>query len=329
MKNVRWPACLVLAAALLAASTVSAQMFPESVASGDPTPTSVILWTRAVTPDGGYPDGVDLEVAIDPGFQDVVFTRELEVDEAYDGVVKVKVDNLQPYTVYYYRFMAQDGDTTETSPVGRTKTAPTPDMDVDVRFAVVYCQDYIGRYYNTFLKLLMDHDEDIDFVVHLGDYIYETTGDPDFQDPDSDRTIEFDDTEGAIPLGDPDDPYYAAASLSNYRQLYRTYRSDPMLQQVHERWPMIVIWDDHEYSDDRWQATATYTNGRTDENDPDRLRNAEQAFFEWIPIDVGLGTDGTLDIGASVLYPNTLVYRDFLFGQTPSPGADRLPGVPA
>ncbi len=315
MKSVKWSACLVLAAALMAASTLSAQMFPESVASGDPTPTSVILWTRTVIPDGGYPDGVDLEVALDADFQDVVFTRELEVDESYDGVVKVKVEDLQPYTMYYYRFMAEDGDVSETSPVGRTKTAPAPDMDVDVKFAVVYCQDYIGRYYNTYLKLLMDHDEDIDFVIHLGDYVYETTGDPSFQDPDADRTIEFDDIEGAIPLGDPEDPYYAAASLANYRTLYRTYRSDPVLQEVHERWPMIVIWDDHEYSDDRWQATAVYTNGRANEDNPDRLRNAEQAFFEWVPIDVGLGDDGTLDIDASVLWPNTRIYRDFLFGQ--------------
>lgn len=315
MKNVRWSACLVLAVALLAASTLAAEMFPESVASGDPTPTSVVLWTRAVTADGGYPDSVDLEMALDVGFQDVVITRELQVDEAYDGVVKVKVDDLQPYTMYYYRFMAEDGGQTEASPVGRTKTAPSPDMDVDVTFAVVYCQDYIGRYYNTYLKLLMEHDEDVDFVVHLGDYIYETTGDPDFQDPDSERSITFEDTEGAIALGDPDDPYYAAASLSNYRDIYRTYRSDPVFQAVHERWPMIVVWDDHEFSDDRWQDTATYFNGRSNETDPDRLRNAEQAFFEWAPIDVGLGDDGTLDIDASVLWPNTRIYRDFLFGQ--------------
>jgi len=187
-------------------------------------------------------------------------------------------------------------------------------MDVPVRFAVVYCQDYIGRYYNAYLKMLLDHDEDIDFIVHLGDYIYETTGDPQFQDPDSERKIEFEDTEGAIPLGSGEDAYYAAASLSNYRDLYRTYRSDPVLQEVHERWPMVVIWDDHEYSDDNWGATATYFDGRVDEYDEARKHNAERAFYEWVPIDVGLDEDGVLDIGADDLYPNARIYRDLIYG---------------
>ena len=211
--------------------------FPQSVASGDPTPTSVVLWARAVMPDGGLPESVDLAVATDQGLTNVVVSRSIDVDPEYDGVVKVKVDGLMPYSDYYFQF-SFDGN---ASPIGRTRTAPTPDMDIDVRFAVVYCQDYIGRYYNTYLKMLLDHDEDIDFVVHLGDYIYETTGDPQFQDPESERRIEFEDAGGAIPLGGAEDPYYGAASLSNYRDIYRTYRSDEVLQEVHERWPMLVI----------------------------------------------------------------------------------------
>jgi alkaline phosphatase D len=288
-------------------------MFPQSVASGDPMPDSVVLWTRLDNPD--MPDALMVEVATDEGFQDVVATRDLVAMEQYDWAVKVRVDGLAPYTTYYYRFVYGSGAAMEMSPVGRTKTAPSPDADVPVRFAVVYCQDYIGRYYNAYAKLLRDHDEDIDFVVHLGDYIYETTGDPSFQDPGAERTIEFEDAEGAIALGDPEDPYYAAASLSNYRDIYRTYRTDPVFQQVHERWPMVVIWDDHEFSDDSWGATATYFDGRTDEYDEDRRRNAEQAFFEWVPTEIGLGSDGTLEIDASTLYPNTQIYRDYLFGQ--------------
>ena len=284
--------------------------FPQSVASGDPTATSVVLWTRAVTPDGGIPTRVDLSVATDAAMTDVVATRAIDVDAQYDGVVKVKVDDLMPYSDYYYQF-SYGGN---SSPIGRTRTAPTPDMDVDVRFAVVYCQDYVGRYYNAYLKMLLDHDEDIDFIVHLGDYIYETTGDPQFQDPSDERKIEFEDTEGAIPLGSGDDMYYAAASLSNYRDIYRTYRSDEVLQQVHERWPMVVIWDDHEYSDDNWGATATYFDGRTDEYDVERKQNAERAFYEWVPIDVGLDQDGELDISAADLYPNAMIYRDLIYG---------------
>lgn len=285
--------------------------FPQSVASGDPTASSIVLWTRALDGDGEAPSTVDLVVASDAAMTNVVTTRAIDVDPEYDGAVKVKVEGLAPYHTYYYQF-GFDGN---LSPVGRTRTAPTPDMDVPVRFAVVYCQDYIGRYYNTYMKLLLDHDEDIDFVVHLGDYIYETTGDPEFQDPESERGIEFEDTEGAIQLGSGDNVYYGAASLSNYRDIYRTYRSDPMLQQVHERWPMLVVWDDHEYSNDAWGATATYFNGRVDEYNVPRKHNSEQAFYEWVPIDAGLGEDGLLDIGADDLYPNAKIYRDLIYGK--------------
>ncbi len=284
--------------------------FPQSVASGDPTPNSVVLGTRAISLDGGIPTMVSLTVANDEALTDVVVFRNIDVDPEYDGVVKVKVDGLMPYSDYWYQFSFGGN----VSQIGRTRTAPAPGSDQPVRFAIVYCQDYIGRYYNAYLKMLLDHDEDIDFVVHLGDYVYETTGDPSFQDPSAERGIEFEDTEGAIQLGTEENPSYAAASLSNYRDLYRTYRSDEVLQQVHERWPMLVIWDDHEYSNDAWGATATYTNGRTDEYDVERKQNSERAFFEWVPIDAALNGDGELEIGADDLYPNSMIYRDLVYG---------------
>ncbi len=304
-------AAWVIAALMVAAAGGAANgHFPQSVASGDPTASSVVLWARAVLPEGGIPEEVNLTVATDPGMTTVVHSRTIEVEPEYDGVVKVRVEGLAPYTTYYYQFAAGG----ELSPVGRTKTAPTQDMAVPVRFAVVYCQDYIGRYYNAYMKLLLDHDEDIDFVVHLGDYIYETTGDPSFQETGSARGIEFEDTEGAILLGDPEDNDYGAASLSNYRDIYRAYKSDPMFQQVHERWPMLVIWDDHEYSDDAWGATSTYFDGRIEEYDVERKHNAERAFFEWVPIDAGLGAEGELEIGDDDLYPNSMIYRDLVYG---------------
>ena len=301
---------LVVVLCAVAGVAVANDYFPQSVASGDPTASSVVLWTRAVGGDGSPPASVNLTVATDAGLSNVVVSRVINVDAEYDGVVKVKVGGLLPYQDYFYQF-AFGGN---TSPIGRTRTAPTPDMDVTVRFAVVYCQDYIGRYYNTYLKMLLDHDQDIDFIVHLGDYIYETTGDPQFQEPGSERRIVFEDTEGAIPLGSPESPYYAAASLSNYRDIYRTYKADEVLQEVHERWPMLVIWDDHEYSDDAWGATATYSDGRQDEYDVERKQNAERAFFEWVPIDAALNEDGELEIGADDLYPNSMIYRDLVYG---------------
>jgi alkaline phosphatase D len=294
----------------VAGAAAANEYFPQSVASGDPTADSIVLWTRAVAPDGGIPTRVDLSVATDQGMTDVVVSRSIDVDIEYDGVVKVKVDGLMPYSTYYYRF-SYGGN---SSQIGRTRTAPSPASDQPVRFAVVYCQDYIGRYYNTYLKMLLDHDEDIDFIVHLGDYIYETTGDPQFQDPDSERRIVFEDIEGAIQLGSEENPNYAAASLSNYRDIYRTEKTDEVLQQVHERWPMLVIWDDHEYSNDAWGATATFTNGRMDEFDIERKQNSERAFFEWVPIDAALNGDGELEIGADDLYPNSMIYRDLIYG---------------
>jgi len=305
-------AATVIGLALAVPVAAQSTMFPQSVASGDPRPDSVILWTRLADPD--LPDALVVEVATDSQFADVVFTQQLEAEAQYDHCVKVRVDGLTPYTTYYYRFVYGSGAAMEVSPVGRTRTAPAPDSGVPIRFAVVYCQDYIGRFYNAYLKMLLDHDEDVDFVVFLGDYVYETTGNPLDQYPASDRRVEFEDTEGAITLGAPEAPYYAAASLDNYRTLYRTYRGDPVLQQVHERWPMIVIWDDHEFSDDSHGATATYFDGRTDEYDQERRRNAEQAFFEWVPIEVGLGDDGTLAIDDGTLYPTSRIYRDFQFG---------------
>jgi len=311
MRGIERGVVLVAAILIVAGSAVGSEYFPQSVASGDPTADSVVLWTRVVGPNGGIPTRVNLTVATDMAMTDVVVFRVIDVDTEYDGVVKVKVDGLMPYHDYWYQFTLPGKS---TSPVGRTRTAPMPDSAQPVRFAIVYCQDYIGRYYNTYLKMLLDHDEDIDFIVHLGDYVYETTGDPTFQDPTSERKIEFEDIDGAIPLGSEENRFYAAASLSNYRDLYRTYRSDPVLQQVHERWPMLVTWDDHEFSDDAWGATATYTDGREDEYDVERKQNAEWAFYEWVPIDAGLGDDGELDIGADDLYPNAMIYRDLLYG---------------
>ncbi|MCD4747937.1 MAG: alkaline phosphatase D family protein [Thermoanaerobaculales bacterium] len=300
---------LCIAGPVLATGT---ERFPQSVASGDPQSDSVVLWTRVA--DVVMEDALVVEMALDADFTDVIATRNLLVDDRFDGSVKVLMDGLEPYTDYWYRFVYGSGAAMDISTVGRTRTAPSADDPRPMKFAVVYGQDFTGRYYNSYLKLLRDHGDDLDFIVHVGDYVYETTGDPTFQDPTSERKIEFDDTEGAIAFGSGDATYYAASSLANYRTLYRTFRSDPMLQEVHERWPMVVIWDDHEFSDDCWGATATYFDEKIDETDVERRRRSEQAFFEWIPISAGLGEDGTLAIDDSMLYPNSVIYRDFRFG---------------
>ncbi len=293
----------------------NARRFPLGVASGDPRQATVILWTRALNPGTTGDVTLRLEVATDSAFTKFVVQKEgLPATAAHDGCIKVRVKGLSPATTYYYRFSYAVGGTRFRSTSGRTRTAPDASSDVQVRFAVANCQDYVGRYWNSYQQMLAAAPEDVDFFVSIGDYIYETTGATTPQPPA--RTVTFTTASETIDLGGGE---LAAKSLGNYRDLYRTYRSDPLLQQVHARWPVIVTWDDHEYSDDCWGSTATYFNGRRNEKDDERRRNAEQAFFEYLPIDEGTaGSDPQTDVVTTErdqLYPNQKLWRTFAFGK--------------
>lgn len=294
------------------------QYFTQSLLSGDPKPDSVILWTRI---EEATADDLEirLQVALDPDFNDLRVDETLLAMADYDHCLKIRVTELESYSHYYYRFIYVKEGVEYVSNTGRTKTAPLNDADQAVKFAFVNCQDYIGRYYNNYLSIL-DND-DLDFVIHLGDYVYETTGDARFQATDG-RGFMFDDIEGAQKLGSGDGEFYAAKSLSNYRQLYKTYRSDQLLQEIHENFPMIAIWDDHEFADDSWQDNATSLNGAKSEQDTQRKQDSERAYFEYMPIDHEAAFDkaaslpqGLLEITDQQLFPNTTIYRDFKFGQ--------------
>ncbi len=291
--------------------------FPQSVASGDPRPGSAVLWTRVQDPArAGVDLEVELEVSTSESFDTLVSldgggARSLTAEAAFDNCVKARIDGLDPATIYYYRFHYSDASEAYLSPVGRFKTAPAEDADVPVRFAWGGGQDYGGRYYNTFRRML---DMELDFFVHLGDYVYETTGNPQFQDPTETRRLTFGKPEEAITLGEGDHTYEAARSLDNYRDLYRIYRSDPDLQSVHERFAMIAVWDDHEYSNDCHGAVATYFNGEVDEEDVERRKAANQAWFEYMPVDYPAGPDFRYDPKAD--FPGDLViHRDFTYGK--------------
>jgi alkaline phosphatase D len=295
-----------------------AKFFPQSLLSGDPKPDSVILWTR-VEDSAASDMKVQLQVATDKEFSDIRVDEMLNAYSDNDHCLKVRVTDLDPYTTYYYRFVYINDEVQYVTNVGRTKTAPAPNADQVVKFAFVSCQDYVGRYYNAYLSIL-DQPE-LDFIVHLGDYIYETTGDPEFQATDG-RSFEFTDSDGAIKIGQGDKAYYAAQSLSNYRELYKTYRSDDVLREVHENFPMIAIWDDHEFSDDSWQNVATTTDGASDEKNLKRKQDSERVYFEYMPIDHEHANDKTIDLGQGELaisedhlFPNTQIYRDFNFGK--------------
>jgi len=292
--------------------------FPQSVVSGDPKANSVILWTR-IDNNTGNDTNVILQVSKDEAFSQLVVEQELTAVVSSDHCLKIRVTQLEEAKHYFYRFIYLDNDKKYTSNTGRTKTAPAVDSDANVKFAYVSCQDYIGRYYNNYLSLL--EQDDLDFVIHLGDYIYETTGDPLFQSTDHERKIVFTDQEGVLNLGVGENKYQAAASLNNYRQLYKTYRTDPLLQKIHERFPMIAIWDDHEFSDDSWADHATNLDGAQTEQQTQRKRNSEIAYFDYMPIDHEQAhisealSSGELKIEETHLFPNTKIFRDFHFGK--------------
>ncbi|HRI70759.1 MAG TPA: alkaline phosphatase D family protein [Polyangium sp.] len=295
--------------------------FPQSVASGDPKPKSAVIWTRVEDTER---DGWDLDVYVEVALDDK-FTRRLKINgqerlpmlalAKYDNCVKVRFVGEAGKT-YYYRFTYEKLGRAFVSRVGRVKTAPDPSADVKVKFAFVSCQDFIGRYYNVLWALAQ---EELDFFVHLGDYIYETTGDPSFQTPDPSRKVSFRDKEGSLTLTtSKGEPFHAARTLSNYRDLYRTYRSDPALQALHEKCACVATWDDHEFSDDCWSANGTYTDGKTNEEDKARRQAANQAWFEYMPVDFPV-PDPKLDpfeYDPSVAFPDDIrVYRDLTFGK--------------
>lgn len=250
--------------------------FPQGLASGDPTPDSVVLWSRVEAADGSRdPVEVVLQVSLTEDFGRLVAERRLVATPEGDHTLRVLVTELQPDTIYAYRFLA-GGDATPV--VGRTRTAPEPTADRPIRMAFASCQAYEAGYYGMWRTLLNEdvaapQDERIDVVLHLGDFVYEGLG--------------YGEARSVPPFpsggggGGADGIGSYAVTLDDYRHLYRTYLSDPDLQAARARWPFIVTWDDHEFSDDAWQSVSTYTTPGT----PDQARKvaANQAWFEYIP----------------------------------------------
>lgn len=294
----------------------SAKYFPQSVLSGDPRPGSIVLWTRVEDPKRPNDDlEVELHMALDEAMTQPI---ELSADALYmiaaadaDHCLAARVGGLDPGATYYYQFRYTGADGIAASRVGRTRTAPAADSTEAVKFAVMCCQDYGGKYYHVARHIAR---QDVHFVLHLGDYVYETTGDPAFQSDSSERSVKFSAPEEALELGRAGSNYLAAQSLSNYRDLYKLYRSDPDLQALHERHPIIAIWDDHEFSDDSHGDVATYTDGRKDETEPERRAAADQAWYEYMPVDFSPDSTSKLDKGGK--FPdNFSIYRSFVFGE--------------
>ncbi|HUS33438.1 MAG TPA: alkaline phosphatase D family protein [Kofleriaceae bacterium] len=271
-------------------------MFPQGVASGDPSPDGVLLWTRV---ESTSTERVLYEVASDRDFVTIVTTGEREVDDTTDHTLRVELTGLASGTTYWYRFTVRG----VTSRVGRTKTAPDPTADVPLRIALASCQDFGGRWFHAW-RALVDRD-DIDIVVFIGDYIYETIGHLGVEWP-ADRTIELPD---GLELDDEIKGSRAALTLADYRALYRQYRSDPDLRDAHAHFPFVSLWDDHEFANDCWGDHATdFDDRHGDEASPDRRAAATRAYFEFQAI--------RRPFDGAAAFPNDLsIYRTLRWGK--------------
>lgn len=270
----------VLSAGPLARATPVAGVlldFPQGVASGDPQPDGVMLWTRAVPRDEITSATLQVQVSLDEQFTQLVLQDEVTTNAEQDYTLRVFVDGLKPGTRYYYRFSGGAGINSRT---GRTFTAPAPDQERPVNLAFVSCQSFEQGYYGAWARMLEDdkskaENEQIDFVLHLGDFIYERSWPTLADGSPVPRPLP------PFPDGVVEDEYSYALTLADYRHLYKTYLSDPHLQEARARWPFVCTWDDHEFSNDNYQSFSTY--GDTPLQQAERKSVANRAWFEFIP----------------------------------------------
>jgi alkaline phosphatase D len=272
-------------------------VFPQGVASGDPTPDGVVLWTR-IAPDGFDGDaGLSVELAADAGFDDPA-VWDLATDEVgpeRDHTAKVDLaGELSPGRTYHYRFVHRG----VASPVGRCRTLPAPDASPDrVAFAVLTCQDYRNGYYPAYHHVAR---ADVDYLLHLGDFIYEHGG----PSPHDGRGID-------LPSGAGQ-----AMGLDDFRHLHRTYRSDRFLRQALASHPLIATWDDHEIVNNRYwdyeaDRPAAGLGAHPRNDDPAFMRqlfaDGIRAWWEYMPARVSYDPDADLR-------EQIRLYRSFRFG---------------
>jgi alkaline phosphatase D len=262
----------VLSGATAPASARRSSAFVHGVASGDPYPDSVLLWTRvtptaAATPGSGQGPSVVVrwEVAKDRRFRHVVRHGTFRTGPSRDHTVKLVVGGLKPETWYYYRFHLHK----HSSRVGRTRTAPPVNSTPDhVRLGVVSCANLQAGWFSAYRGLVQR--DDLHAVVHLGDYIYEY-GPGEYGNGPDDIDIR------------PHVPAHEIISLTDYRQRHAQYKQDPDVQDLHAKYPWVVTWDDHEVADDQWSGGAVNHNPG-DGDYATRRMQAHRAYDEWMPV---------------------------------------------
>ena len=270
------------ALAITAATPTQAQtsaIFQHGVASGDPLLNRVIIWTRISTMGGDDVIPVDWFISDEPTMSRILQRGTTSTNAGFDYTVKVDVTRLDPNTTYYYRFAVRGS----LSPIGRTKTLPVGSID-RLRFAVASCSNYPYGYFNAYRAIA--RRADLDVVLHLGDYIYEYANG------------QYGD---GTPLNRIPSPNKEIVTLADYRQRYAQYRTDADLQEAHRQHPWIVVWDDHESTNDAYVDGAENHTPATEGDWSTRRAVAIQAWFEWLPVRENPYLDGQ-------------IYRNFRFG---------------
>jgi alkaline phosphatase D len=235
--------------------------FTHNVASGEPGADSVLLWTRYVSASGS-PSKVRVEVSGSPNFAKIVGGGQMVTGPWRDHTVKITVDGLVPGRFHYYRFIAPDGT---ISPIGRTKTLPVG-KTAKFNIAIFSCSNMGFGEFNAYGHGAVR--DDIDLVLHMGDYFYE------YGRGGYDGGANF--AKRILPEGE-------ILTLADYRLRYSSYRMDPQLQALHANFPMIANTDDHEGANDSWEGGAQ--NHQNDEGDWTNRKNvAMQVWREWLPV---------------------------------------------
>ncbi|WP_428100018.1 alkaline phosphatase D family protein [Candidatus Rariloculus sp.] len=263
----------------------SAYGFAQGVASADPQADAIMLWTRAVpeVPDDEESVPLRLQLGRDENLSEILIEETCTAERELDYTVRCFVDGLEPSRTYFYRFIAPDSGASRT---GRTHTAPAPDADATLTAALCSCQHYEQGLFSAYRRLLLDDaaaasDRKIDLVIHVGDFIYE--GNNRAQTDADGQPIELLNADGSprrfLALGE-------ARSLDDYRELYRTYLTDPDLQDARAAFPFVYTWDDHELFNDYWQSF--HPSGPMQR----RKVDANQAWFEYMPAALSVAPAG-------------------------------------
>jgi len=252
------------ALALPGVSAATGTGFTHAVASGEPGPTSVLLWTRFVPAAGGAAE-VRAEVSATADFARVVAGGAAVTGPWRDHTAKVTVEGLEPGRTYHYRFVGPDGS---RSPAGRTRTLPA-DGTRPWRAAIFSCSNLGYGFFNAYAHAAARGD--LDCAIHLGDYFYEYALD---HYPTGKEAVA-----GRVPQ-----PAGETIHLADYRLRYASYRADPDLQELHRVLPMIAQWDDHESANDSWEGGAENHDPATEGEWNPRRAAAIQAYREWMPV---------------------------------------------